>query len=279
MAGPLHSFLAQVDPAEMAQGPPVLILPMAGDASGIEIGGAAAVSEEGDALPPLAAQGVMHVAEHNQGHGAPGTDALQSQGEIMVSPVAGLPLPVAAAGVTGLAPQARGPAMGQEHEGEGRIGGQGGSLDTSGRIVQIHRAEHGRGGLGKMVPPPGGGWASTHHRQTGGCEGAQGPAAVEIPEQVELVTQTAATGIPAGVMVAQHTGQGKAKLPEQTGDARLAVAQVTHHQQGIRADGLQHGMVAVIPLVVEVTGDGDLQHAQRLPLLRLSPSCPTRGPG
>jgi predicted RNA-binding protein with RPS1 domain len=81
---------------------------------------------------------------------------------------------------------------------------------------------------------------------------------VEIPEQVQLVTQTATTGIPAGVVVAQHTGQGKAELAQQARNTGPAVAHVTHHQQGIGADLRQHRMVAVIPLIMEVTSDGDL---------------------
>lgn len=87
------------------------------------------------------------------------------------------------------------------------------------------------------------------------------------------------TGITAGVVVAQHAGHGQIQLAQQSRNPGPAVAEIAHHQQGIRADLLQNRMVAVIPLIVEVTGDGDLQHAQRLALLRLIPSCPTRGPG
>ena len=267
MAGPHHPLGAEVDPAEMAQGPPLLILAVTGDAGGIEVGRATTVPQKSDALPLLATQGVVQMAEHHQGNPSPGPDAFEGQGEVMVPPVAGLSLPVTTARVAGLTAQAGGTAMGQEHQREVRIGGQGSPLDAAGRILQVHRAENGRGGLGEMVPPTGGGGAATHHRQAGGGEGAQRPAAMEIPEQLQLVTQAAPAGVSTGVVVAQHTGQGKAELAQQARNTGPAVAHVTHHQQGIGTDLRQHRMVAVIPLIMEVTSDGDLQHAQRLPSL------------
>lgn len=138
----------------MAQGPPLLILPVAGNTGGIEVGRATTVPQKGNALPLLAAQGVMQVAEHHQGNASLRPDAFERQGEVMVPPVTGLPLPVTTAGIAGLTAQARGTAMGQKHQGELRIRGQSGPLDAAGRVLQIHRAENGRGSLGKLVPAP-----------------------------------------------------------------------------------------------------------------------------
>ena len=140
MTGSHNPLGAKVDPAEMAQGPPLLILTVAGDAGGIDISGATTVPQKGDALPLLAAQGVVQVTEHHQGNASLGPDAFDGEGEVMVPPVAGLSLPVTTAGIAGLTTQARGTAMGQEHQGEGRIGGQGGPLDAAGRILPVHRA-------------------------------------------------------------------------------------------------------------------------------------------
>ncbi len=120
-----------------------------------------------------------------------------------------------------------------------------------------------------MVPSAGGGRTPTHHRNPWGLERAQAPAAMELTEAVQLALQPIATGIPAGVMVAQHTGKGQFQLPQQKGNAAATLAEITDQQQGVGADGRQQAVVRTIPLVVEVTGDGDLQlgHRRRLPRL------------
>ena len=122
-----------------------------------------------------------------------------------------------------------------------------------------------------MVAAPGGGRTPTNHRQAGGLQRAQAPAAVELPEAVQLPLQPFTTGIPASIVVAQDTGQRQFQLPQQIGNAAATLTEITHQQQGVGPDRRQQAMVRSIPLVVEVTGDGNLQLGHRPCLPRLLP--------
>ena len=57
-------------PAEVTQGPALLVHAVAGHAGGVEEGGALGVAAEAEPFPLVMAEGVVHVAEHHQGQGA-----------------------------------------------------------------------------------------------------------------------------------------------------------------------------------------------------------------
>jgi len=101
----------------MAQLPPFRVAAMARDAGGVEIGGAAPVAQEGQALPLGAPEAVVHVAEHHQRQGTLALDPFHRQRQVLITPVAGRTLPVAAAGSMGLASQPARTTMGQQHQG------------------------------------------------------------------------------------------------------------------------------------------------------------------
>jgi hypothetical protein len=81
---------------------------------------------------------------------------------------------------------------------------------------------------------------------------------VAVAQQIQLAAQGVAGGVAAGVVVAEDAGGGQGQPRQAGGDALLAVAEVAHHQQGIGGDQLQQGLVAGIPLAVQITGDRDL---------------------
>jgi hypothetical protein len=121
VAGPQHrgaavSIALQLHPAEVAQLPALAITAVTGHTGRIQIKGAGAVGAKGAAQAIAALEGVVHVAEHHQRQRPPDTDLTDRQGQVLIAPVAGVLLPVTAAGIGRLAAQARGAAVGQQHE-------------------------------------------------------------------------------------------------------------------------------------------------------------------
>jgi hypothetical protein len=51
-------------------------------------------------------------------------------------------------------------------------------------------------------------------------------------------------------------------LGKTAGDARLTIAQITHHQKRIRLEKAQQALVGAVPLTMQVTGDGDAELGQ-----------------
>ena len=117
--------VAQLHPAEVAQGHALLVVAVAGNEGGIEIGGAGAITAKAEPLPLASLELVMHVAEHHQRQRALPANAIDRQGQILITPVAGRCLPVAAAGIVRGAAEAAGPAMGEQDQRQGRIRRQG----------------------------------------------------------------------------------------------------------------------------------------------------------
>jgi len=76
MAGTDQFHTRQLHPAEVTQGLARPIGAMAGHAGGIEVGGSRPITAKALALPLAAAQGVVHVAKHHQGHTALAADLL-----------------------------------------------------------------------------------------------------------------------------------------------------------------------------------------------------------
>ena len=75
-------------------------------------------------------------------------------------------------------------------------------------------------------------------------------------QNLQLLFEAAATGVLAAVVVAEHAGQGNLNLLQHGGNALASLTEVTNHQQGIRPQTAQQLMVLVIPLVVDVPGNG-----------------------
>jgi hypothetical protein len=109
----------------------------------VEVGGAGAVALEAAAGALAALELVVHVAEHHQRQRAPALDGGDRHAEVLVAPVTGGFLPVAAAGIGGLAAQAGRAAVGQQHQRQPGVGGGGGGLDAPGRLLQAGLAVHG----------------------------------------------------------------------------------------------------------------------------------------
>ena len=235
----------QFHPAEVAQIAAAGVLAMARYAGRIQVHRALPVDDEAASLPLAALERVVHVAEHHQGQRAVAADLTDCQRQVLIAPVTGRFLPVAAAGVAGLTAEAAGAAVGQQHQGQGWIGLGGRRRDPRRRGLQGERTEHGAHGRGEMEAAAGRTRPATDHGQSG--ELAQAPAAVERTEAIDLALQGAAAVITAGVVIAEHTGGGDRKPAQQGGDARSAVAEVAHQQQGIGAEPLEQSSIALIP--------------------------------
>ena len=259
MAGTDQFHTRQLHPAEVTQGLARPIGAMAGHAGGIEVGGSRPITAEALALPLAAAQGVVHVAKHHQGHRPLAADLLDCQGQVEVTPVTGGGLPVAAAGGAGVAAEPGGATVGHQHQGPVGWSGGGGDSDPISRLLQAHRSEGCLGRPGQVETTTGGAGPATHHGKFGLVEATQGPTAVQFPQQVNLTLKGAAGVVFAGVVVTQNAGHGQGQLAQQGWDALLAVAEVTHHEQGIGLQQLQQGMVAVVPGPMQVTGNGDAE--------------------
>jgi hypothetical protein len=63
-------------------------------------------------------------------------------------------------------------------------------------------------------------------------------------------------------MVAEHTGHRQGQLGQGAGNAHVAVAEVAHHEQAIGSQPPQQLLVASIPLIVEIPGDGQLNNTR-----------------
>jgi hypothetical protein len=83
-----------------------------------------------------------------------------------------------------------------------------------------------------------------------------------LTQRIELPLQGAARGIAAGVVVAKNASHRQRKLGKTAGDARLTIAQITHHQKRIRLEKAQQALVGAVPLTMQVTGDGDAELGQ-----------------
>lgn len=272
MAGTLQSGRGELDPAEMAYLPALVVAAMARNTGGIEVSDPTSIPVEGDPLALGTAQGVMHMSEDHQRQRSLPLDSPHRQGQILVAPVAGGSLPVATAEITGIIAEPGRSAMGQQHQRQGGIRGKRGMADAIGRFLHPHRAEHRLGGPGQVMPAAGGGRAPPHHCQARGIKGAESPAAVKRSKPLDLTLQLRSGGILAGVVVAEHAGHRQGELLEQKRDPSAPLAQITHQQQGIRPEAIQKLVVRFVPEVVEVSGDGDLQLGQRRRLPRLLPS-------
>ena len=152
--------------------------------------------------------------------------------------------------------------MGQQHQGEGWIGGLRSGHDALGRGLQGDGAEHGLAGAAEVEPASSGDGTGPHHRQARGMQFPQPPAAMPIPQQLQLTREGAAGGVTAGIVVAEDAGQRERQGSQPLRNARLAVAEVTHHQQGIRGQPFQQLFITGIPLAVQVSGDGDAELGQ-----------------
>ena len=259
MAGTDQFHTRQLHPAEVTQGLARPIGAMAGHAGGIEVGGSRPITAKALALPLAAAQGVVHVAKHHQRHRPLAADLLDCQGQVKVTPVTGGGLPVAAAGGAGVAAKPGGSTVGHQHQGPVGWSGGGGDSDPISRLLQAHRSEGCLGRPGQVETTTGGAGPATHHGKFGLVEATQGPTAVQFPQQVNLALKGAAGVVLAGVVIAQNAGHGQGQLAQEGWDALLAVAEVTHHEQGIGLQQLQQGMVAVVPGPMQVTGNGDAE--------------------
>ena len=259
MAGTDQFHTRQLHPAEVTQGLARPIGAMAGHAGGIEVGGSCPVTAKALALSLAAAQGVVHVAKHHQGHRPLAADLLDCQGKVEVTPVTGGGLPVAAAGGAGVAAEPGGATVGHQHQGPVGWSGGGGDSDPISRLLQAHRSEGCLGRPGQVETTTGGAGPATHHGKFGLVEATQGPTAVQFPQQVNLALKGPAGVVFAGVVVTQNAGHGQGQLAQEGWDALLAVAEVTHHEQGIGLQQLQQGMVAVVPGPMQVTGNGDAE--------------------
>lgn len=102
---------------------------------------------------------------------------------------------------------------------------------------------------------------------------------MEVTQQLQLMPQGATAAVLARIVVAEHAGHRQLKGGEQFGDTTFAVAEITHQEQGIRTDPIQHVVVAAVPLIVQIPGDGDVQLSQYQPLPRVGSSCMSRGIG
>ena len=262
MAGAHHLLARQLHPAEVAQGLAGAIGAVAGNAGGVEVGGAGPVAAEALAIPLAAPKGVVHVPKHHQGHRAIEADLADGQGQVEITPVAGGWLPVAAAGGGGIAAESGGAAMAQQHQGPVGGCGGGGGRDPIGRLLQAHRAEGSLHSAGKLESTAGGSRPPPHHRQIRRAKSSHFPAAVNLPQQIDLVLQGAPRRVLAGVVVAKDAGHRHGQLAQQGRNPLLTITEVAHHEQRIGGQAVQQGVVAVVPSTVQVSGNGN---AERFP--------------
>ena len=252
----------QRHPAEVTQLAAARVTAVARYAGAVEVGGALVIAHEAAPLATVGPQGVVHVAENHQRHRPAAADLLDRQGEVLVAPVAGGALPVAAAGIGGAAAEPGRPGVGQQHQRQRRISGQGCAGDAVGRFLLAHRSVDRTHRPRQMEAAAGRARAPPHHRQPGGPQFAQGPAAVVIRQHGQLLAQAFAAGIAASVVIAGNAGQRQLQLGKQARYAGQAIAEVANQQQRIGPQPLQKVVIDPVPLVVEIAGDGEVEVGQ-----------------
>lgn len=262
MADLLQLSIPQLHPAEVTQRPPLIIVAVARHKGGVQIGGAGPIHAVAEAITLPAFKAVVHVAEHHQWQWALSPDLIDGQSEVLITPIAGGRLPIAAAGIGCGAAEATGAAVGQKDQRQSGIGIEGGGADPGRRILQAHWPEHSLSSLALMKPAAGTGGPCPHHRQPGGMQLPQAPATVAGPEGIDLTLQSAAAGIAARVVIAEDAGHRQRQGRQARGDAQLTIAEITHHQEGIGRQQIQQLLIAAVPLPVQITGDGDAKLCQ-----------------
>jgi hypothetical protein len=72
--------------------------------------------------------------------------------------------------------------------------------------------------------------------------------------------QGAASAILGGIVVTQYAGHGQIQLSQAPRQPFIPIGKVANHQEGIGAKRLQQGYVVVVPLAMEISGNGQSQH-------------------
>ena len=83
-----------------------------------------------------------------------------------------------------------------------------------------------------------------------------------LAQQIDLTPEHPAAAVLAGIVVADDAGQWQIQIGQQARDAAVAIAEIAHQQQSVGLDPLQHAVIAQVPLVVQIAGDGEVQIAQ-----------------
>jgi len=234
----------------------------AGNTGGIHVDNSSPIPHQAGAKARAPLQLMMHVAENDEiGHPCAG-NAIKCQSQILITPVHRWSLPVPTAGACGIRAEAAGAAMGHEHKRLVRRDKRCGRHDPFGRLLQgdgsINRFHRFR----EVISTPGTAGTPTNHRERQRIEIEPGPTAIHILHERQLLAQDPSTAIPTPVMVAQNQCQGERQLAQATGEAEVAIAEISHKQNGVRLKPFQQLLIRCAPGAVQVPSDGEMKIGQ-----------------
>jgi len=263
---------AEFSPGQMHQRHAIRIDPAARNTRRIQKGRALTVAQQRatNTGPPL--EGVMHVAKHHQIRTAALADAIQSQSQVLITPVDRRFLPVTATNAVGIGAETSGSAMGH-HDQRLVVGNlRGGGHDPLNRRFKIHGPIHRLDSLGQMKPAPStaGSGANDRHRQM--VPGAPRPATVMLPQQAELLPQHPTGAITTTVVVPQDHSFGEWQRCDATGQTQVPIAEIPDKQRQIRPQQRQKLLISLTPGSMQITGNGDAEVVQSGCLVWLHPA-------
>jgi hypothetical protein len=61
-------------------------------------------------------------------------------------------------------------------------------------------------------------------------------------------------------VIAEHTGHRQIQFAQAQGQTHIPIGQIPHHKQGIWGKIGHQTIIVVVPLAMEISGDGQLQH-------------------
>ena len=155
----------ELRPGEMQQKLVAGIATAAGDAGGIEIRRATAITQQALAQTGASFELVMHVAEHHQIGNTVASDAIDGQGQILIAPVQSWDFPVTTAGAGGIRAETGGSAVGHHHQGLIRRHLGSSCRNALRRFLQRHGAVNGLNGFRQLEPATGTAGSPPHDRQ------------------------------------------------------------------------------------------------------------------
>ena len=253
---------AEFSPGQMKQGLTLVVYAAAGDTGGIHIGNPPPIPNQAGAQARTPLQLMMHVAKNDEIWHPCAGNAIKCQSQILITPVHRWSLPVPTAGACGIRAEAAGAAMGHEHKRLfrrnqrcGRHDPFGGLLQGDGSVNRFHRFR-------EVITTPGTAGTPTNHRERQRIEIEPSPSAIHVLHERQLLAQDPSTAIPTPVMVAQNQRQGKGQLAQATGEAEIAIAEISHKQNGVRLKPFQQLLIRCAPGAVQVPSDGEMKIGQ-----------------
>ena len=267
----------ELRPGEMHQKLVAGIATAAGDAGGIEIRRATAVTDQALTQTGASFELVMHVAEHHQIGNAVASDAIDGQGQILIAPVKSWGFPVTTAWTGGIRAETGGAAVGHHHQGLIRRHLSSSCRNALRRFLQRHGAVNGLNGFRQLEPATGTAGSPPHDRQRQGVETKPLPGAVNTIQQSELLAQHTTAAVSSTIVIAQDHRLGMGQGTDPTGQAQIAIAEIADEQNSVGAKLVQQVLILRTPGAVQISCNRETEMRQSR-CLGWAPSCPVQTP-